>query len=221
MEKLLKNIHWIIIAGALFNIAAYYKETDDKISEILAQQQIQRQALRKSQKTKKEITQFYKNIDEAKSRIEKVVSEIEKTQQLLPSEISDTENISLLRKMAEDVNIKKLSITPEKDEDREFFIARKYKFKAQATYLQFLIMFEKISENKRILNISELSFKKLESQQRTKFQVIDGEFTLEAYRYNASHKEDRGIEKIEKEFKDKQQVIRRTKPRSRKEKVEE
>ena len=221
MGKLLENIHWFIIALALFNIGNSYKDLDDKTSEVVAQQQIQRDTLKKSKKIKKEIATFYKNIDEAKSRIEKVVSEIEKTQQLLPSEISDTENISLLRKMAEDVNIKKLSITPERDEDREFYIARKYKFKAQATYLQFLIMFEKISENKRILNISEVSFSKLEMQQRTKFQLIDGEFTLEAYKYNTSYKEDRGIEQIEKEFKNKPSLVKKSKLRPKKVKEDE
>jgi hypothetical protein len=64
-------------------------------------------------------------------------------------------------------------------------------------------MFEKIAENQRILNISDLYFKKLEQPQRSKFQLIDGEFNLEAYRYNSAYKEDRGIEEIEKQFKGK------------------
>ena len=224
MEKLLRNIHWIIIAGALFNIGMYYKEVDDKTTELVSQQEVQKQVLQKARKTKKDIASFYKDIDEAKGRIERVAKEIEKTQQLLPSEVSDTENISLLRKMAEDVNIKELSIMPEKDDDRGFYIARKYKFKAKATYLQFLIMFEKISENKRILNVAELSFKKLEQPQRSKFQLIDGEFVLEAYRYNAGFKEDRGIDTIEKEFKDGQAVpgvVKKPKAHAKKDKAEE
>lgn len=202
MDKLLKNIHWFIIAFALFNMGTYYMEVDEKIVELGTQQEEQRAALAKAKKTKKDIASFYKDIDEAKGRIERVALEIEKTQQLLPSEVSDTENISLLRRMAEDVNIKEVSISPDRDDDRGFYIARKYKFKAKATYLQFLIMFEKISENKRILNVSELAFKKLDQPQRSKFQLIDGEFTLEAYRFNPSFKEDRGIDTIEQEFKD-------------------
>lgn len=201
MSKLLKNLHWFIILIALFNIGMYWFETNEKIVEIQTQQEQQRQALAKAKKTKKEISSFYKDIDEAKGRIERVAQEIEKTQQLLPSEVSDTENISLLRKMAEDVNIKEVSIMPEGDDDRGFYIARRYKFRAKATYLQFLIMFEKISENKRILNVGELQFRKLEQPQRSKFQLIDGEFTLEAYKYNVNFKEDRGLDQIESEFK--------------------
>jgi Tfp pilus assembly protein PilO len=165
-------------------------EQEGVISEIHAKQEVQKQDLDKAKKSKKEIDTFKRNIDDAKSRIERVAKEIEKTQQLLPSEVSDTENISLLRKMSEDINIKEVSILPDKDDNRGFYIARRYKFKAKATYLQFLIMFEKISENKRILNISELIYQKLDQSQRSKFQLINGEFVLEAYRYNVDYKED-------------------------------
>lgn len=201
MNKLLKNIHWFIILAALFNLGSNYMESEEKVGELLTQQESQRDTLQKARRTKKNIQSFYKDIDEAKARIERVANEIEKTQQLLPSEVSDTENLSLLRRMAEDVNIKELSIVPEKDDDRGFYIARKYKFKAKATFLQFLILFEKIGENKRILNVSDLTFKKLDQPQRSKFQLIDGEFSFEAYRYNSKFKEDRGIDQIEKEFK--------------------
>jgi Tfp pilus assembly protein PilO len=201
MDKILRNIHWLIILGALFNNGVIVKDSEERLSEFSQQEEVQKTSLQKARKTKKEISNFYKDIDEAKNRIERVAREIEKTQQLLPSEVSDTENISLLRKMAEDVNIKEVAIMPEKDDDRGFYIARKYKFKAKATYLQFLIMFEKISENKRILNVSDLAFKKLDQPQRSKFQLIDGEFTLEAYRFNPNYKEDRGIDKIESQLK--------------------
>ena len=194
MGKLIQNIHWIIIAYALYGMGMYAYDQETVISEIHTKQEAQKQDLEKAKKSKKEIDTFKRNIDDAKSRIERVAKEIEKTQQLLPSEVSDTENISLLRKMAEDINIKEVSILPDKDDNRGFYIARRYKFKAKATYLQFLIMFEKISENKRILNVSELEYKKQDQTQRSKFQLINGEFVLEAYRYNAEYKEDRSVD---------------------------
>jgi Tfp pilus assembly protein PilO len=159
--------------------------------------------LDKHEKTKKEIKKYLSNIEAEKAKIERVAQEIEKTQQLLPSEISDTENINLLRRMSEDVNIKEVSIQPDTDDDRGFYIARRYRFKAKATFLQFLIMFEKISESKRILNVATVGFKKLDQPQRSKFQLIDGEFSLEAYKYNAAFKEDRGLDQLEKQFQEK------------------
>lgn len=202
MEKLLKNLHWFVIAFALFKLATQYMDFDERHSSLVSQQEDVQVELTKNKQTQREISNFYKNIKEAKEKIERVALEIEKTQQLLPSEISDTENIGLLRKIAEDVNIKEVSISPEVEVDRGFYLARQYRFKAKATYLQFLIMFEKISENKRILNVGQMSFKKLDQPQRSKFQLISGEFILEAFRYNTNYKEDRGIDQIETQFKD-------------------
>lgn len=202
MDKLLKNLHWFIVAYAAFELFTLYTDANEKLINIEAQQEVGRIELAKNKKIKREISNYYKNIEEEKLKIERVASEIEKMQQLLPSDISDNENISLLRRMADDVNIKEMSIAPETEIDRGFYLARRYRIKAKATYLQFLIMFEKIAENKRILNVGESIFKKSEQPQRSKFQVIDGEVVIEAYRYNANFKESRGIDEIEQQFKD-------------------
>lgn len=200
MAKLLTNLHWLIIAIAVFNFYQLYMANDELYENVVNQVESKQAELIKNKKTTREIENYYKNIKEEKEKIERVANEIEKMQQLLPSEISDSENINLLRKLADDINIKELSIAPEKDSERGFLIARQYRLKAKATFLQFLIIFEKISENKRILNIGESTFKISTAPQRGKFQVIDGEFVLEAYKYNVNYKEDRGIDEIEKKF---------------------
>jgi Tfp pilus assembly protein PilO len=221
MEKILKHLHWFIIAYAAFELYTLYSEANERLVNIESQQEVRRAELSKNKKIQREITNYYKNIEEEKVKIERVAREIEKMQQLLPSEISDSDNISLLRRMADDVNIKELSIAPEIESDRGFYIARRYRIKAKATFLQFLIMFEKIAENKRILNVGESSFKKSELPQRSKFQVIEGDVVIEAYRYNASFKEDRGIDEIEQQFKDgKKQGAPNKRPRAVKEDAE-
>ena len=202
MEKLLKNLHWFIILYAGYEFYTGYMLANEKLLSIEAQQNTQKLELVRNKKIQKEIENYYKNIEIEKLKIERVASEIEKMQQLLPSEISDTENINLLKSMGDDVNIKEMSVAPELEIDRGFYFARKYKVKAKATYLQFLIMLEKISENKRILNVVDTTFIKAEKVQRSKFQVIEGEMTIEAYRYNINYKVDRGLDKIEHDFKD-------------------
>ena len=203
MGKILRNLHWFLIIYALGKCGfIYYEHTEDMA---LRNEGIEKAKadLDKNEKTKKEIKKYLSNIEAEKAKIERVAREIEKTKQLLPSEISDTENITLLRRMSEDVNIKEVSIQPDSDDDRGFYIARRYRFRAKATFLQFLIMFEKISESKRILNVATVGFKKLDQPQRSKFQLIDGEFSLEAYKYNAAFKEDRGLDQVEKQFQEK------------------
>jgi len=203
MGKILKNLHWFLIIYALGKCGLIFYEHNEDMT--LRKEGIEkaRADLQKNEKTKKEIKKYLSNIEAEKAKIERVAQEIEKTQQLLPSEISDTENINLLRRMSEDVNIKEVSIQPDTDDDRGFYIARRYRFRAKATFLQFLIMFEKISESKRILNVATVGFKKLDQPQRSKFQLIDGEFSLEAYKYNAAYKEDRGLDQLEKQFQEK------------------
>ena len=202
MEKILKNLHWFIIAYSMFNIYLGYTAKEEQLAQIQSNEEAQQVINRKNKKEQKEIASFYKNIDEEKIKIERVAQEIEKMQQVLPSEVSDIENIELVRRLSDDVNIKEIGITPGKETDHGFYIIRDYNIKAKATYLQFLILFEKISENKRILNIGEVKFKKSTEPQRGKFEAILGEFTIHAYRYNANFKEDRGIEEIEKKFKE-------------------
>jgi hypothetical protein len=213
MEKIFRNLHWIIIGIASFNFYNLYVSAEEEYTMLVDQQDAQRTELIRNKKAQKEIQNYYQNIKEEKDKIERVAQEIEKTQQLLPSDISDSENISLLRKLADDVNIKELSVRPDpKEDDRGFYLARRYQLKAKATFLQFLILFEKIAENKRILNVGQSSFKKLEQIQRGKFQLIDGDFTIEAYRFNSSFKEDRGIEEIEKKFDEKKPAPRAKRP---------
>jgi len=198
MTAFIKNIHIFIILAALIQMGVLWWEHEEQKESVVQEQSQTTQTLEKTRQLKRDLKKFEKDIQEQKEIIERVASQIEKIQQQLPSEISDTENISMLRKIAEDINIKEVSIVPEKDDMRGFYIARKYRFKAKATFVQFLIMFEKIGENKRILNIGEVSFGKIDQPQRSKFQLINGEFILEAYKYNVGYKEDRGLEQEKK-----------------------
>lgn len=200
MDKLLKNLHWFIVAYAAYDFYSLYDGAGVTLTGIESQIESQRIELSKNKKSEQDIKNYYSNIETEKARIETVAKEIEKMQQLLPSDISDLENIALLKSLAEDANIKEVSVVPDIDVIREFVIARKYRVKLKATYLQILIMFEKIGESSRILNVGEAKFGKTPELQRGKFQVIQGEFVLEAYRYNPGFKEDRGIESIEKKF---------------------
>lgn len=188
MEKLLKNIHLVIVLWTAYNLYTIYEEYDPKPEEARQQTERLRLKLAKNKKVKKEIDDFYKNIDEAKLKIQKVKESVEKTQQLLPTEISDLENMTLLRQVAEDLNIKSMKIIPGKEEAKGFFISKQYKFTGQATYVQFVVFFERISNNKRMLNIKDLNLAKA-GEQRGKFQMLQGSFILEAYKHNPNYKE--------------------------------
>jgi Tfp pilus assembly protein PilO len=189
MDKILKNIQWIIVLAGIYNLFTIYEENEPKPLAAKAQADIIKIKMEKNKKIKKDLDNFYKNIEEAKLKIQKVKESVAKTQQLLPSEISDTENMSLLRQIAETLNIKSVEIVPGLEDVKGLFVSKQYTFKAKATYVQFLIMFEKIASNKRVLNIKNVKLQRVDSHQRARFLLLQGSFVMEAYRYNSSAKE--------------------------------
>jgi Tfp pilus assembly protein PilO len=189
MEKFLKNFQWFIILIGCYNLYTIFEENDPKPDLVRAEADKVRSKIAKNQKVKKDIDEFYKNIEEAKLKFQKVKESVEKTQQLLPTEISDIEYVKFLRQTAEDLNIKQMKIKPLNEEVNGLFISKGYEFTAKATYIQFLIFFEKVSNNKRVLNIKNVRLTKAEAVSRGKIQFISGAFILEAYRHNPNYKD--------------------------------
>lgn len=199
MGTIIKNIHFLIIALGLFNIYTLWEEKSEMITNLTDQVAVINNSIETKKRNKKELQNFFRDINEAKDRIERVALEIEKAQQQLPADLNDAEVIGFITRKADELNIREINISPEmKDDDKGFYSIRKYNFKAKGTYVQFLILFENIADYKRILNIGKVVFNRNNVQQRSRFQVIDGEIQVWAYRYNTGYKEDRGIEEIDK-----------------------
>lgn len=199
MGIIIKNIHFLIIALGLFNVYMLWEEKSEMITNLNDQISVLNNSIEMKKRNKKELQNFFRDINEAKDRIERVALEIEKAQQQLPADLNDAEVIGFITRKADELNIREINISPEmKDDDKGFYSIRKYNFKAKGTYVQFLILFENISDYKRILNIGKVIFNRNNVQQRSRFQVIDGEIQVWAYRYNTGYKEDRGIEEIDK-----------------------
>lgn len=201
MGALLSKLHYIIILWVVYGVYQKYEEHTEALEMLNGQIPSIQIMIKKAIQQKDEIKTYNQDIAEAKLRIEKVASEIEKLQKQLPSNISDADNLDLLSRLASGLNIKNPFLTPGDEENRGFYLTKKYKFKGLGTFLQFLIMLEKISMQERILNIHDVQFVKSNEKQRGRFQLLNINLTIESYRYNPNFKEDRGIEEIEKQFK--------------------
>lgn len=185
MEKLLKLLPVLALLYAANNCYTMYENYEMQITNLnteIESQNIQRQ---ENIKTKADIEEYKRNIEIEKTKIARVEKEIEKIQQLFPSEISDNDNITLVRKYAEDVRVSQVTrVAPLGDEDKGFYIARPYHFAMKATYLQFIVFLEKLSDSDRIINIRNVDLKVNNESQKGKYQLIDGEITLETYKFN-------------------------------------
>lgn len=201
MSKILSKLHYFIILWVFYGAYNSYEEHLQALEILNAQIPTIEQFILKAKKQKKEIKNYNQDIIEAKLRIEKVADEIEKLQKQLPTNISVTDNLDLLNNLATNLNLKNIALAPDVEEERGFYISQKYKFKADGTYLQFLIFLEKISVQERILNIYKISFNKNSVKQKGRFQIISGEIVIETFKHNPNFKEERGIDAIEKQFK--------------------
>lgn len=200
MGMLVSKIHWIIIFWVSFSLYTLYIEQDESLTAKMEKLPALKSQIIRSRKKKKQMEKYYKDIGKAKERIERVAEEVEALQKKLPSNISDTENLELIKKVAEGLNIKNVFLTPGNEENKGFYMVKRYDFNGTGTFLQFLVFFEKIAENDRLLNITSLEMKKTQKKQRGRFQLINCNATIIAYKYNPNHKEDRGINTIEQNF---------------------
>ena len=96
-----------------------------------------------------------------KKMIEKVAQENERIQKQFPTKINDSENLGMVSSMANKLNILDLKLTPKDEENKGFYFTKIYNLKGTGTFLQFLILLEKIGDRKdKLMNIGQLNFSK-------------------------------------------------------------
>ncbi|WP_158536801.1 MULTISPECIES: type 4a pilus biogenesis protein PilO [Halobacteriovorax] len=173
--------------------------------------------MNKKKKELKKLKEYEKDVERKKEEIEIVAQKLEETQKKLPKEVSDNESINLLKKLAESLKIKESQITPSGQEENGFYITKFYTFSGKGTYLQFLIFLENISKQERILNVRDINLSKISKTNKSRYEIINLSATIESYVYNAAHRENRGIEEIEREIQEKSKKKKVT-PRKRKKK---
>lgn len=199
---LIQKIHILILLWGVWEAYLVYEAFNNKKLEIANQIPVLNQRIAKAQREKRQIKEYLRDIEKAKQNIEIVAKEVETLQRKLPETIKDAENLAMIKEIAEGLNIKNIYLSPGIEENKGFYFTKRYELSASGTYLQMLIFFEKIGVSERLLNIKNVEIKKSEEKQRGRFQLINAKVTIEAYRYNPNHKEDRGIDEIEKNFKD-------------------
>jgi Tfp pilus assembly protein PilO len=207
LASILNYVWVLIIAYGGWEAYGLYETYQESLVGLDSQIPVITNKIKKSQKQKKQIRAYLRDIEEAKNNIELVAKEVESLQKRLPESIKDTENLGLIKQIAESLNIRNIFLSPGIEENKGFYFTKRYEFTATGTYLQFLIFFEKVGASERLLNVKTIDIKKSDSRQRGRFQLINAKVIIEAYRYNPDHKEDRGINKIETNFKNKSKAM--------------
>src|SRR5690606_27262512 len=116
--------------------------------------------IRRLKKERTEVDSYMSDIESAKKRIELVAQEVESLQKKLPSNISDPENLAMFQGFTDNLNVRDVSVVPGQEENLGFYFKKRYDLKGKGTFLQFLILMEKIAENERLLNIRSIKMYK-------------------------------------------------------------
>lgn len=187
---LIKNIHWFIILYAINGIYDAYVEKSESLSRNASELPIVKNKIDRAKLKLAKIDQFKKNLSASKERVAEVVKNIEKIQKQFPTEINDTEVQRILTELSGELKIVDAIPSPGTEEAHGFYFAKKYVLTAQGTYLQFLVFFENLAKADRILNVQQVSMSIDSSlENRSRFQVLNFETTIESFRYNPSYKE--------------------------------
>ena len=187
--KLISKIHVFIFIYGAYSAWALWEAHTQKVQESNVNIEILEKRVRKLKKEKNQVKSFLKDIEKAKEKIKLVEEEVIKLQRKLPSEIVDTENLSLLQVIGDSLNIRNIFLAPGIEDNRGFYIAKKYDLTATGTYLQFLLLFEKLSTTEQLFNVVSIDLKRSDVERRGRYQLINAKLSIESYRYNPDYKE--------------------------------
>lgn len=194
-NSFISNLHWLLLLYGLYGGWTFYDEHVIQMEEITNRGAGLDQEIVNAQKKVREIQEFVKKTEEYKVRVEEVAKNIESVQKQLPAETNDSQILSFFQQEINSLNLKDASLSPGSEESSVYFIGKDYTLKAKGTFLQFLIFFERIGSADRIYNIKSLKLSSSNDIQKGRFQVIDGEAIVQAYRFNPEFRVDRGFEK--------------------------
>lgn len=187
---------WIGYAGYEF-----FQVKQMELEQYHAEEQSMIARVAKKKRESKKMKEYLKDVEKAKKRIEKVAQAVEELQKKLPVDISDAKILDYFVTIAKKLRIKDFTSEPAGETVKGFYIVREYNFKMSGTYLQLLVFFEQIAKSEQLLNIKMLKISKSKKKTKSRFGLIDVKGILESYRYNKNHKEDRGIDAIENQYK--------------------
>jgi len=191
LEKFMGKVHIFIIAYALYTAWQSWTDVNLKLEESNSEFESLNIRVRKLKKEKRKIAKFLKDIEKAKKKMLLVEEEVKIIQKKLPAKIDDTENLGMIKKIALGLNIKNIFLAPGKEDNRGFYFAKKYDLTATGTYLQFLLLCEKLSTSERLYNVVDIELMKSKVNRRGRFQLVNGKFSIESFRYNLNFDKDK------------------------------
>jgi Tfp pilus assembly protein PilO len=193
VNKIIGNFQFLILLYGLYGAWISFDEHTVRMEGLEGQFPPVQAEIVTNKKKVKEIQEFVKKTEESKVRVEEVAKNIESAQKQLPAEINDNQILTFFNQEISSLNIKDPQITPGSESTSTYFISKQYSIRAKGTFLQLLIFLERVGNSTRIYNVKSLKFVNQDSSQRGRFQMINADAVIEAFRFNPEFRVERGF----------------------------
>ncbi len=200
--RFLAQLHWIIIAYAAWGVWGLYGEHQAKVAEVQSQVPEIEKAIGEAKSRLKAISDYRNNVESSRRNVEEVFRNIEEVQQKLPSDVTDLEMLEFFSRESRQLNIPGLEATPMPEVTQGFYRSKPYELRAQGTYLQFVILFERLAEATRLFSVQSVDLATTPEGSRGRFQLLDLKAVVETFSYNSDYKETSGLAEIDAQFKE-------------------
>lgn len=188
MDKILGNIHWLIIIYAVYSYYGDYEQFEMQMQGLKGQKEAAEANVNRNKLKLKKIAKYRDDLDKYQKWVVEVTEQIDKLRKRLPSEINDGFMMQSIREKASEMNIISPLVQSGKDILNGFYIKKNYTLNGKGTFLQFLVFLENVDKFEQLLNVNTLELKAPDrDKQRGRFFIVDGMVELEAYRYNPSY----------------------------------
>lgn len=189
MERLLPNIHFLLIFVFL-----YFLWTDYEEYELLATQsenalESAKAQLAAAKKKAEKIDIFKENLEAQKRKVADLESQIEELQKKLPSEVIYTQVLDFLVRKGKEVKLKDVRFEEGEETERGFYYAKKFTMSSDGTFLQFIYFFNRLFNAEQLYNIASLKMESDVTKRKGRFQIVDVSAVIETYKYNEQFEE--------------------------------
>lgn len=191
MDKILPNLHWLIIAYGLYAAFDSYTILTEEIQNIENQLPSTQAEIKEMERKLTLIDEYKKNLAAYQARVNNVFASIDRAKRQLPADISDYEMTVFFNDEANYLNIKDLESKPASEETRGFYIAKGYDVSAEMTFLQGLVFLERLGSADKILNIKTFKMDIGDRVARKRFPLAKVEVGTELYKYNPNFVEEK------------------------------
>lgn len=187
----IKNIHMFILIYAGYNLFLIYEERTLQLEASKVSKNAAQTKLTRSKASLDEVDRFNKNLEESRKRVKGVVENIKKIQRQLPSEINDSDVQRILEGISNTLKMKGMEMKPKVEVSHGFYYSKDYLYDSKGTFLQGLILFEKLEELSKTGRILNVKYVRMtldnEADTRSRFKVLNLSTVVESYRYDPNY----------------------------------